>query len=252
MLKQISRIPSSHLIIEFMGTFFLVFTVSCNVLEGNSFAAISIGAILMCSIFMGGYISGAHYNPAVTVAVLVRGKIGKIEAVFYILIQLLASFGACLASYFIFDRTFALAPPFNSIYPRPALSAAWCEAVYTFLLCSVVLHTATTKSQEGNYFFGLAIGFTVLSSAIAIGPLSGCAINPAVATGPAIVQAIFGKDIANSPSRRANAEWVWLYWVADMIGAILAAFAFNFATKDKEQESKTAAMAGVDDDDGYD
>eukprot|EP01120_Amphizonella_sp_Union-15-10_P013514 TRINITY_DN626_c0_g1_i1.p1 TRINITY_DN626_c0_g1~~TRINITY_DN626_c0_g1_i1.p1 ORF type:complete len:264 (+),score=26.45 TRINITY_DN626_c0_g1_i1:46-792(+) len=243
MLKQIARIPSSHLLMEFIGTFFLVFTVSCNVLEENSFAAISIGSILMCTVFMGGYISGAHYNPAVTVAVLIRGKIGKFDALFYVLIQLLASIGACLAAYFIFDRTFALSPSFASRYPRPIVSAIWCEVVYTFLLCSVVLHTATTKSQEGNYFFGLAIGFTVLASAITIGPISGCAINPAVATGPAIVQAFFGRDIGGSG--RDNARWIWLYWVSDIIGAVLAALAFNFATKDKPEESKN--LVGYED-----
>eukprot|EP01120_Amphizonella_sp_Union-15-10_P011441 TRINITY_DN4854_c0_g1_i1.p1 TRINITY_DN4854_c0_g1~~TRINITY_DN4854_c0_g1_i1.p1 ORF type:complete len:260 (-),score=36.08 TRINITY_DN4854_c0_g1_i1:59-778(-) len=233
MLQKIRDVPIPALFIEFLGTFFLVHTISLNVLNSNALAALSIGSVLMVTIFMGGYISGAHYNPAVTVAVFLRGKIPLAHGLFYILTQCVASFAAALAGYFIFDHTFALAP--QDYGHRKVSSALWAEFIFTFILCSVVLHTATTKTQQGNSYFGLAIGFVVVSGAFAVGPISGGGFNPAVATGPAIVQALFGKGISGG-SGRDEAPWIWIYWLAPIAAAVLAALLFRFVIRDLESE----------------
>jgi len=250
LLKHLKRISITHLFIEFLGTYFLVFTVGCNVLGKTQLGGISIGAVLMVSIFMGGYISGAHYNPAVTTAVLVRGKISGAEALFYIITQVFAGFAAAFATYFMFDQTYALAP--GEAVHWKITTALYGEFVITFILCSVVLHTATTKAQEGNSFFGLAIGFTVVSGAISVGPISGGAFNPAVATGPAIVQLFFGKGMDGT--ERENVKYIWIYWVADIFAAICAGLAFRWFIRDRSEERQPlqplSNMPPTEDDDG--
>jgi aquaporin Z len=165
-------------ITEFIGTFFLTFTIGMVVLGGKGdFAPLAIGAVLMVMIFAGGHISGAHYNPAVTLAVLIRGKITLIDAIPYMIVQIL---GAALASfaviYFLNDKV--PTTPALSLNTTKILLA---ELIGTFALAYVVLNVATAKGTSGNSFYGLAIGFTVLAMAYALGDISGAAFNPAVA-----------------------------------------------------------------------
>jgi len=190
---------------EFIGTFFLVLVIG---LTGNP---IAIGSILMVMVYMGGHTSGAHYNPAVTLAIFMRKKIEGKEAAMYMVFQILGATVAAFTYYAIFAKTFAPAPHegfSNNLKPLMV------EMLFTFALALVVLNLATSKKTSGNSYYGLAIGFTVLAAAFAGGPISGGAFNPAVGTGPIIVDSIMGgHSISN----------LWIYIVGPFVGAAVAA-----------------------------
>lgn len=208
-------------VIEFIGTFFLVVTVAFT---GNPFA---IAAILVSMLYMGGYISGAHYNPAVTIAVLVRGKIDWKNAIIYIVVQMLAAVAAALFYIAITGQKFIPQPDIKA----PFGSAVLMEAMYTFALATVVLHTATSEETEGNNYFGIAIGFVILAAAFS-GGLSGGAYNPAVGIGPLLA------DIGNIGARMQN---VWLYLIGPVAGGLLAGLLYrllNASTAPSEKKEK--------------
>jgi aquaporin Z len=194
---------------ELIGTFFLVFVI------GLTLNPLAIGAVLMAMVFMGGHVSGAHYNPAVTLAVLIRKKIDAKDAMMYMVFQLIGALLAATAFHFMYGKTFAPAPDHSINILKPL----FIEIVFTFALASVVLNVATHSGTSGNSFYGLAIGFTVLAAAFAGGKISGGAFNPAVGTGPIIVEAIFGKT--------AGLKDLWLYIVGPFAGAAIAAFTFK-------------------------
>lgn len=198
------------LIVEFVGTFFLVLTIGMVVIEpgAGAMAPVAIGAALMVMVYAGGHISGAHYNPAVSLAVMLRGKATIAEMSGYWAVQLL---GATIAS--VIATQLKLDPDITATAPEigPALLS---EFLFTFGLAYVVLNVATTRGTEGNSYYGLAIGFTVLTGAFAVGPISGGAFNPAVAFG-LLVMGLIG------------AESIWIYLVANLLGGAAAAAVFN-------------------------
>lgn len=165
---------------ELVGTFFLVLTVGFNVLQNTALAPVSIGSMLMTMIFATGKVSGGHFNPAVTLGVWLRG--GKIDAKTawaYVLVQVLGALLAGLTYTIILDASFTLGPGHgHGIY-----AALVVEILFTAALVFVVLNVATTLEDDNNWYFGLAIGFTVMAAAFAIGPVSGAILNPAVAFG---------------------------------------------------------------------
>jgi len=188
-------------LVEFIGTFFLVLVIS---LTGNPLA---IGLVLATLVYMGGYISGAHYNPAVTLALFINKKITKNDALWYIATQLIASVAASFVYYFLQGTKFFVMPN-----PHVTLSATYVvEILFTFLLASVVLHTAATKETKGNNYFGMAIGFTVLAGAYAGGPISGGAFNPAVGIGPLLF------DITHITN---HLQQLLLYSIGPLVGGI--------------------------------
>jgi len=201
------------LLVEFIGTFFLVFTVGMSVIDPGAgvLAPIAIGSVLAVMIFAGGHISGGHYNPAVTLGVLLRGKIKPPEAVGYWIVQVAASVVAfVLVSYM---KPAMPASALNgSLNVGPALLA---EFIFTFALVFVVLNVATAKGTEGNSFYGWAIGFTVTAGAFAVGGVSGGAFNPAVAIGGSFMN-IFA--LGN----------LWIYVGAELVAGIAAAYTFKF------------------------
>ena len=197
-------------IAEFIGTFFLVLTIGCTGIGAGAgvIAPLAIGAALMVMIYAGGHISGAHYNPAVTLGVLIRGRLNATDAVPYIIAQLA---GAALAVVTVkFLRAGVAVSPI-AIETGPALLA---EFLFTFGLVYVVLNAATAEGTSGNSFYGLAIGMTVMTGAFAVGDISGGAFNPAVALGISML------GISNWSN-------LWIYLVADFGAAIVAAFIFN-------------------------
>lgn len=194
---------------ELIGTFFLVFVIG---LTGNP---VAIGCILMVMVYMGGHISGAHYNPAVTLAILLRKKIEAKEAVMYMIFQVAGAILAAATYYFIVGKTFSPAPNHDMNILKPLL----IEILFTFALALVVLNAATHSKTAGNSFYGLAIGFTVLAAAFAGGGISGGAYNPAVGTGPVLIDAVFGD--AHSLSH------LWLYIVGPFTGGAAAAVVFK-------------------------
>jgi len=224
---HVVEIRSEALFSEFVGTFFLVFTVGLNVLQQTALAPVSIGLVLMVMIFATGGISGAHFNPSVTLAVLLadrgRGAFDWQNAVAYIVVQLFAGVigGACY--FWILGATFALQPGAGYNY----LDAAVAEILFTSALVFVVLSTACTKQNEGNHYYGLAIGFTVMAAAFAIGPISGCSLNPAVT---------FGVIISNFiHTGYLRVSILLLYTLAPIFGALVAVLFFGMV---REQEYK--------------
>lgn len=199
-------------IYEFIGTFFLVLTVGMTVLGGNNLLApLAIGSILMVMVFAGGHVSGAHYNPAVSFAIFLRGKLAGRELIKYWVVQLVA---AIIASYLTIYLKGSRGEPI-SFKVVPALIA---EFVFTFALCFVVLNVATTKKLSDNSFFGLAIGFTVVAGAYAVGTISGAAFNPAVALGITIMNLNVWSHL-------------WVYIVATLLGGAAAAYAYPAEAK---------------------
>jgi len=211
---------------EFVGTYFLVLTIGCNVLTGSIGAALSVGSILMVMIYSLYSVSGAHFNPAVTVAVKMSGRniLPMRDVLFYILFQLIGGVAAGFTYAALFGGAFVMEP----VGKFSAMSAAVTETVYTTALCYVVLNVATTQKQANNEYFGLAIGFTVVAAALAIGGISGCCLNPAVSVGAAVVAAL---------SRGVHAlKFLHVYIIAPFIGSGLACACFYIVQRADEYE----------------
>jgi aquaporin Z len=209
-------IASRKYAVEAIGTFFLVFTVAVCGLSGSAFTPLAAGAVLMVMIYAGGHISGGHYNPAVTMAALVRRRIGLRDAAGYWIVQLAAGLLAAVVARAIVDPT-AIA----TLRPagRILTAAAVAELLFTFALCYVVLNVATSKDQPSNSFFGLAIGFTVAAGAFAVGGISGGMFNPAVALGAAAAGLFAWSTL-------------WVYLVAQLIAGAAAGLTFRALNPD--------------------
>lgn len=201
------------LIYEFIGTFFLVFTVGMAVLNPHSagvLAPLAIGSVLASLVYAGGHISGGHYNPAVSLAAFIRGKLKLEDLGTYWIAQLL---GAVVAAFLVIyfkgksaDTAMALDAP----------KVLLAEFLFTFALCYVVLNVATAKAANGNSYYGFAIGFIVVAGAYAVGTISGAAFNPAVALGASIMNLTQWADL-------------WLFIAANLLGGVAAAYVFKAA-----------------------
>jgi aquaporin Z len=200
------------LAVEFIGMFVFVFTIGMATESANRsgaiLAPIAIGSVLMVLVFAGGHVSGGHYNPAVSTAVFLRGKIKSHEYLAYILTQFVA---AVLAGLLV-----------NAVGGKQTAGVTAAtgkmlvvEFLFTFALAYVVLNVATAKGTEGNSFYGLAIGFVVVVGAISVGWISGAAFNPAIALGATVLGAF---------------KWshIWIYLLADFLGGAAAAGAFLY------------------------
>jgi aquaporin Z len=197
-------------IVEFIGTFFLVFTVGMTVIDpgAGNLAPLAIGSALMVMIYAGGHISGGHYNPAVTLAVWARGRCDTKDLIVYWVAQVLA--GLAAAGMVLVLKGHKPPPPEAMDLGR----ALFAEFLFTFALAYVVVNVATAKATAGNSNYGLAIGFTVLTGAYAVGNISGGAFNPAVAVG---ITAMGLKRVVE----------IWVYIVANLAGGFLAGLAFK-------------------------
>ena len=203
------------LLTEFIGTFFLVLTIGMTVLIGTELAPIAIGAVLVAVIYMGGHVSGAHYNPAVTLAVWMRGRLPASEILPYMLAQVLAAVVAAGAVYLVNDRPLMVTPAEEtSLFEFFLL-----ELLFTFALVLVILNVATSAGTEGNDSYGLAIASVVVAGAFTAGPISGGAFNPAVGLGPILIEAVVGEG--------ATLGGLWIYLAAPFTGGALAALAFR-------------------------
>jgi aquaporin Z len=169
-------------ITEFIGTFFLMFAVGVAALSGSAFVPLAAGGTLMVMVYAGGHISGAHYNPAVTLAALVRRRIRPGDAAAYWIAQIAGAAAAGALARVVVNPA---AVKTLQLSGHTEMAAAVVEPLITFALCYVVLNVATSKDQPSNGFFGLAIGFTVAAGAFAVGGISGGVFNPAVALGGA-------------------------------------------------------------------
>ena len=203
----------AKLVTEFIGTGFLCLTVTTCAGSKMPVAALAIGSILGCMIYMGGHISGGHYNPAVTLANVIRGSTPPIDGALYLLVQVTA--GAVFGG-----MAFAWKDDMvgnNLGYPArganiSSSAALVCEILITFMLANTVLHCATIEESKDRSYYGLAIGFTVTSGAISVGGISGGCFNPAVS----MLCLING-----------HYDDLWIYWVGPLVGATLAGCLFH-------------------------
>ncbi|MFW6088806.1 MAG: MIP/aquaporin family protein [Gemmatimonadota bacterium] len=215
---------------EVIGTFFLVFTVGQVVLEpgAGQFAPLAIGFALAVMVYATGPVSGGHLNPAVTLGVFLRGRASGADLVGYWVAQLLA--GVVAAFVVLYLKGGAPTPA-----ALPVIPAIVAEFLFTFALVFVVLTTATTRGTEGNSYFGLAIGGTVLVGAYAVGGISGAAFNPAVAVGAVLLGLAAVGDL-------------WIFLVANLAGGAAAALVFNAFDfgADKPTTSTPAEQANLE------
>eukprot|EP00747_Dinoflagellata_sp_TGD_P126021 gnl/TRDRNA2_/TRDRNA2_174230_c4_seq67.p1 gnl/TRDRNA2_/TRDRNA2_174230_c4~~gnl/TRDRNA2_/TRDRNA2_174230_c4_seq67.p1 ORF type:complete len:452 (-),score=111.25 gnl/TRDRNA2_/TRDRNA2_174230_c4_seq67:87-1442(-) len=221
---------------EFVGTFLLVFTVGCNVITGSSvWAATSIACVLMVSIYALGGISGANFNPAVSVAIGIANKMdgGWKNVGIYCAVQLFAGVVAGVMYGLLLGSVFGLAPSKGADHwPH----AAFAEFIYTFMLCFVVLNVACSNAHAGkNQFYGLAIGFVIVAGGYAAGHISGGAFNPAVA---------LGIDASNA---RTSFGWCIAYTLFELMGAAAAAGLFRIVrpedfSEDAQPQNRTARL----------
>ena len=195
---------------EFIGTFFLVLTIGCTVIPGAAgvIPPLAIGAALMVMVYAAGHLSGGHLNPAVTLAVFIRGRCAGKDVLPYWIAQVAAGIAAALTATFLYGAPKAT----MTITNVPAALVA--EFLFTFALAYVVLNTATAKGNAGNSFYGLAIGFTVLTGAFAVGSISGGAFNPAVAVGLGVMKLV-------------NPAQIWIHVAADLAGGLVASLVFK-------------------------
>lgn len=204
----------SSYLTEAIGTFFLVLTIGLAVLSGNPLAPLAIGAILMVMVYMGGHISGAHYNPAVSVAALIGGKMDRRDLFPYIVAQLVGAMLASFSVLIILGQTFVPSPGVDA----GILSVLMSEIFFAFAVVLVVLNVAMNDATAGNSFYGAAIGFVVMAGIFAVGDVSGGVFNPAVGVGFILIDAfVAGGSLDN----------LWVYIVGPIIGGLVAVKAFD-------------------------
>ena len=197
---------------EFIGTLFLVLII------GLTQNPLAIGFGLTALVYMGAHISGAHYNPAVSLAMLIKKEIDTIDFFKYLISQIL---GSSLAAYLVFllSSNMVVQPNLDeSIY-----QILLAEVLFTYLLVLVILNVACHPKLKGNSFYGFAIGLTVMGGAYSVGGLSGGVFNPAVSIGPSMIDFISGNGISH--------YFTWYYLVAPIIGSLIAVAHFNFILK---------------------
>ena len=220
---------SRKLTVEFIGTFFLMFTIGTAVAAAGNLAPLAIGSVLVVMVFAGGHVSGGHYNPAVSTAVFARGKMAFDDYVSYVVTQIVAAILAGLLIRWV-------------VAPATAAAVATTgkmllvEFLFTFALCYVVLNVATARGTENNSFYGLAIGFTVMAGAFAVGKISGGAFNPAVAFGASVLGLFSWSHI-------------WIYLLAEIVAGAVAAGVF-LVTQPGEKVDRRVLAAESDADIG--
>ncbi len=198
------------LLMEFLGTFFLILAVASHA------GALAIAAMLMAWIYIGGYISGAHYNPLVTLAVVLRERFGWKEAPWYMAAQVLGGFAAYALVKYIYGGI-------DIPHPAPQvtfLQGFIVELLLAFTFAFVVLVVTTTELFRNSHLFGFIIGFTVPALAGVGSPITGGLFNPAIALGASLVGLVHGVPV--------NWEHLLMYVGGAFVGAALAAYAFRY------------------------
>lgn len=209
-------------IIEFIGTFFLVGVIGLAIGQGGTdveFDAFAIAGALIALIYMGGPISGAHYNPVVTLAFVVSKRMASGLAVVYILAQFAGGLVAAgLVSFVLPDDAFVAIDEIPPI--EQSVKLAIMEFFFTFLLVFTIMNVSARRSIKGNPYYGVAVGLVVLAGSLVVGPISGAVFNPAVAIGISAMEA--------SP-------WALIFWYfgAQIAGSLVAAGVFELTSPDE-------------------
>tara|TARA_B100002052_G_scaffold220836_1_gene202769 strand:- start:180 stop:866 length:687 start_codon:yes stop_codon:yes gene_type:complete len=209
----------AKLITEFIGTFFLCLTICVAGAFGLSGpnAPFAIAGTLMVMIYAGAHVSGAHYNPAVTISIWIRGACGRSEVLPYVISQLAAGFLAALvAANLIVTGSISEDYPIEMFDPSGmAASIIVSELLFTFALVFVILNVATSKSNEGNGFYGAAIALVVLAGALTVGSISLASFNPAVSLSLVVLEKMAFADL-------------WLHLAPQLLGGGAASLVFKW------------------------
>ena len=200
-------------ITEIIGTFFLVLIIG---LTGNP---IAIGLGLAVLVYMGAHISGAHYNPAVTLAMYINDQIDIKESGKYVASQLIGSVIAVFILTELGQDSFSVVSKTTEIQ-----SFFVAEILFTFLLVFVILNVALNKDLKGNQFYGLAIGLTVTAGAFSVGDISGAVLNPAVSFGPSLMSFIDPQVIGDNVS---SSDFFVYFWITGITGSVLASYLYK-------------------------
>lgn len=214
--------------VEFIGTFFLalIIALSVNNTAGNM-APFAIGSILMVMVFAGGHISGGHFNPAVTLGVWIRGKCKTKDVPGYMIGQVAgALLGAFTGRYLL-----AFIPGATDIVTSGQfdfIGGTLAEFLGTFALVWAVLHTSTEEDTQGNSFYGLAIGFTIMACTYGLGGITGGAFNPAIAVGISAIGMTSWSNIAS-------------FLIGQLLAGVLAAFVFMYVSDVSFKKKKAIA-----------
>ena len=208
-------------LVEFIGTFFLVTTFALT--NGSFLAPVAVGSVFAALIYMGFSISGAHYNPATTIAMLVLKKISVKDSAIYILAQLIASFAGAFCYFLVWGRNMGIPRPNMEIN---IIKPLFVETIFTFILVLIFLFV-TEKKNIGNNYYGLAIGLTLIGIGIASANISGGAFNPAIALGPMVVDKVFGSCTCTP------FEYGWIYLTGPFVGGIIAALTFKILSTEE-------------------
>ncbi|WP_421842959.1 MIP/aquaporin family protein [Mycobacterium sp.] len=209
---------------ELIGMFVFMFAVLGIVASGADPAAtaIGVGSVLMVMVYAGGHISGGHFNPAVSIAASLRGALPPRDLVPYIVAQLVGAVLAYLVGIGVWHDKYSSG---GGDLSGHVWAAFLSELVFTFALCYVVLHTATSKDHAGNSFYGLAIGFTVATGVVSVGAISGASFNPAITLG-LMLSGFF------------SWTFIWVYLAAQVAGATVAAYAYKAVNPDTKGANK--------------
>lgn len=258
----------SKLVTELIGTALLTFTIAVAAGQGGSMAPLAIGTTLMCAVYAGGHVSGANYNPAVTLAIWVRGELGFFAAIAYMIAQLIGGFAGGAGAMVLEPAWMgtagtdtgssqwwpATAADVGIGYPAKGAGvtdtqAFLAEVVFTFALCHTVLHVATSPVQAGNSYYGLAIGFTVFAGAVAVGGVSGGAFNPAVAM-LSFVRLTYSEALSQGVSAEVAVALdtlktaTWLHMSAPMAGGFLAGLLFRITHPSQVRAATAPELSG--------
>ncbi|KAG5505015.1 hypothetical protein JKF63_04462 [Porcisia hertigi] len=232
-IRKFSCLQSLHLdalmsaaVVEFIGTFLLVLTVPLSIIQNPEMAPISIGFLLMSLVFSFSYLSGGHMNPMVTISVWLAASSSEESAAFnkrrlvsYVVAQMAGGTVAVFYCMLINGREFPV-PNMGLSFER-MLRGFLAESVFTFVLCSVVLHSTISRQRKNN-FYGFAIGFAVLCAGLTCAPISGGALNPAVATPLIVLRCCF----SFSGSACTPMASLWVYWASEGVGAMCASIMY--------------------------
>ena len=205
------------LIIEFLGTFFLVLAIALT------FDQFAIATMVMAWVYIGRFISGSNYNPAVSLALALIGKLSWRELPYYFTAQILGGFSAFAMTAYIHGHMSVPAPGAHVTF----IQALSMEIMLTFVFALLVLVVTSSQQYKGSDIFGFAIGLAILALSALGGPISGGLFNPAISVGAVLYALVTGMSFS-----LVN---LGLYVIGGLVGAVLAAYAFYHLIAEEQE-----------------
>lgn len=225
------RDTTGKAVMEAVGTAILLFTIQVSVSLDASLAPLAIGAVLVSIVYAGGPVSGSHYNPAVSLAITLRGggHMAPPMMCIYWVAQILGGVIGGLLGGFV-NSNYSIVGVGEDFTIIQALTA---EAIFAFILCFVILAVATNPKSADNHYYGLAIGLVVMAGAVSVGPISGGAFNPAVALGLSISNGF------------ADFHYALAVSVVNLLGGVFAAGVFRLVIVEEYESIPSAVTENV-------